>query len=577
MQTHVQLSRLALSYWLSYDGLRAWTLTFIVAAGSVIIVLLHMLLNKWQAGFYNHLLQYNLTGFLDSLLQFIGFSAILVFISAYQSYYRMLLEMRWRHWLTDNYISQWLHKQTYYQLNLQRLPINPEQRISEDIKLFVTNSLDLSVGLLRQSVTLVVFSMILWQMSGIITVTAAEYTLPIPGYLLWLALLYSSLGTCLTMRIGKSLAFQNVLQQTSEAEFRSALGRITEYDECVAFYGGEKTEQCHLAKHFHKIVKNFLSISHCTRKVNLVSFAYSQLSIVFAFLAASPRYFNNEIQLGQLFEISGAYWFVHAALSYIIDSFGKFALWKAVAHRLQHFSSQMQSASLTAARRGSITTTAKNQLKLTNVTVFSLNNHLLVNNLAVTLKQQDKLLISGPSGCGKTTLLRTIAGMWPCFSGTIYKPQQAIFFLPQKPYIAPTTLRDALLYPHAPATVSDDYLREILDSCYLSLLTTKLDHHEDWGKNLSLGQQQCLSIARALLNKPEWLFLDEATSNLDQHTERRLYRLLEQHLPHLTMISVGHRSTLFDYHTHNLHLCPSGEWSIAPLEKVSPHQRRQTH
>ncbi|WP_312197970.1 ATP-binding cassette domain-containing protein, partial [Anaerospora hongkongensis] len=201
----------------------------------------------------------------------------------------------------------------------------------------------------------------------------------------------------------------------------------------------------------------------------------------------------------------------------IIDSFGKFALWKAVAHRLQHFSSQMQSASLATARRGSITTTAKNQLKLTNVTVFSLNNHLLVNNLAVTLKPQDKLLISGPSGCGKTTLLRTIAGMWPCFSGTISKPQQAIFFLPQKPYIAPTTLRDALLYPHAPATVSDDYLREILDSCYLSLLTTNLDHHEDWGKKLSLGQQQCLSIARALLNRPEWLFLDEATSNLDQH------------------------------------------------------------
>ncbi len=448
-------------------------------------------------------------------------------------------------------------------MNLTRLPINPEQRISEDIKLFTTNSLDLSVGLLRHFVTLVVFSMVLWQMSGLITLTAAGYTFTIPGYLLWLALLYSALGTCLTMQVGKSLAFQNVLQQTSEAEFRSALGRITEYDECVAFYGGEKTEQLHLTKHFHKIIKNYLSITHCTKKVNLVSFAYSQMSIVFAFLVASPRYFNNEIQLGQLFEISGAYWFVHSALSYIIDSFGKFALWKAVAHRLQHFSSQMYKARQITTRQGSITNSAANQLHLTNVTVFSLHHHPLVNDLSLTVKQQDRLLISGPSGCGKTTLLRTIAGMWPYFTGTISKPQQAIFFLPQKPYIAPTSLRNALLYPHAPSTCSDQYLREILGSCNLSQLSGKLDQYEDWGKNLSLGQQQCLSIARAILNCPDWLFLDEATSNIDAHMERRLYRLLEHYLPKLTIISVGHRDSLIDYHTLNLTLSPSGKWSAS--------------
>jgi len=559
----MRLSRSALSYWASSDSLRAWTLTAIVVVGAIIIVLLHMLLNKWQAGFYNHLMDYNFNGFLDSLLQFIGFSAILVFISAYQSYYRMLLEMRWRHWLTEKYVAMWLYKQTYYQLNLTRLPINPEQRISEDIKLFITNSLDLSVGLLRHFVTLVVFSMVLWQMSGLITLTAAEYTFTIPGYLLWLALLYSALGTCLTMQVGKSLAFQNVLQQTSEAEFRSALGRITEYDECVAFYGGERTEQLHLTKHFHKIIKNFLSITHCTKKVNLVSFAYSQMSIVFAFLVASPRYFNNEIQLGQLFEISGAYWFVHSALSYIIDSFGKFALWKAVAHRLQHFSSQMYKAHQITTRQGSIANSAANQLRLTNVTVFSLHNHPLVTDLSLTVKQQDRLLISGPSGCGKTTLLRTIAGMWPYFTGTISKPQQAIFFLPQKPYIAPTSLRNALLYPHAPSTCSDEYLREILGSCNLSQLSGKLDQYEDWGKNLSLGQQQCLSVARAILNCPDWLFLDEATSNIDEHMERRLYRLLEHYLPKLTIISVGHRDSLIDYHTLNLTLSPSGKWSAS--------------
>lgn len=567
MHIHMRLSRLALSYWLSRDSLLAWTFTLIVIAGTIIIVLLHMLLNKWQAGFYNYLLDYNFSGFLDSLLQFMAFSSILVFISGYQSYYRMLLEMRWRHWLTDKYIVMWLHNQTYYQLNLKGFPINPEQRISEDIKLFITNTLDLSVGLLRHFVTLLVFSIVLWQMSGRIIITTANYTFALPGYLLWLALLYSALGTSLTMQVGKSLAFQNVVQQTSEAEFRSALSRITEYDECVAFYGGEKTEQLHLAKHFKKIIKNYLSITCSTKKVNLVSSAYSQMSIVFAFLVASPRYFNNEIQLGQLFEISGAYWFVHSALSYIIDSFGKFALWKAVAHRLQHFSSQMLNARQITACQGSITTSLTRQLTLKNLTVLSLNNHPLVNNLTLAIRPQDKLLISGPSGCGKTTLLRTVAGMWPYFTGTISKPAQAIFFLPQKPYVAPTTLRNALLYPTLSSTISDDYLREILACCNLSILCEQLDEYDEWGKTLSLGQQQCLSIARVILHSPDWLFLDEATSNMDKQTEQRLYQLLDELLPTLTIISVGHRDTLLDYHTLNLNLCPSGEWSINPLDK----------
>lgn len=566
MQRKVRLTRLALSYWLSQAALPAWVLTLLVASCTCIIVVLNMLLNKWQAGFYNQLQQYNFSGFIDSLLQFGAFSGVFIVASGYQSYFRMVLEIRWRHWLTDQFIAMWLHNQTYYRLNLQRLTINPEQRISEDINLFVKNTLDLVIGLLRHTLMLIVFSVVLWQLSGLVHVTVAHSSIPVPGYLVWLALLYSTLGTWLTIRIGRPLIFRNIMQQTHEAHFRSCLARIKEHDECVALYGGESTEKLNLASQFQKIVQNYLHISKSTKLLTLVSSSYSQLSIVFAFLVASPRYFNNEIQLGQLFEISGAYWYVHSALSYIVDSFGKFALWKAVASRLDNFNSYMAEAHHAAKTTNRITLGRNNHIKLKNLTVLSSSGHLLLKDLTLDIKPQDKLLISGSLGCGKTTLLKTMAGMWPYFTGTIIKPQnKTVMFLPQKPYVPPSPLRNALFYPNVVKNLSDVKLHEVLQYCNLDRLIGHLDKNDDWGKILSLGEQQCVAFVRVILQHPDWLFLDEATSSMDEQTEHRLYALLKKIMPALTLVSVGHRETLRLYHTLHLSLEGNGAWHVAPL------------
>lgn len=566
MQKRRQQNRLALSYWLSCDSLQAWTLTLLVITCTIIIVLLNMLLNKWQVGFYHQLQNYNLRGFIDSLVQFLLFSAVLAFTAGNQSKFRMLLEIRWRDWLTNQYIALWLQNKTYYQLRFSDAAANPEQRISEDVRLFITTSLDLAVGLLRHTVALAVFSYVLWNLSGIIICPVGRYTITIPAYLLWLALLYSAVGTWLTLRVGRPLIQQTVLQQTNEAEFRSQLAQIQEHDECIALYRGEATEARYLAHQFRKIFANYLNITDSTQKVTAISSAYSQMSVVFAFLAAAPRYFSGDMQLGQLFEISGAYWYVHAALSYIIESFSKLALWRAVVYRLEHFCSCLNEARQLTNPQGSFSYRPANQFRLHNLTILSQTQQPLLHNLTLELKAQERLLISGPSGYGKTTLLRTIAGLWPYFSGSIIRPKdQSVMFLPQKAYIPPGSLRSTLSYPDPTGKISDQLIIEALERCNLSKLIGKLDQTDSWAKTLSLGEQQCLAFARVLLQQPDWLFMDEATSSLDTKTETHLYGMLTQKLPGISLVSVGHRETLQAFHTRSLILDESGAWRLAAL------------
>lgn len=547
------LLRLSLTYWVSGKSHVAWFLALLVIGCTVVIVSLNLALNNWQAGFYNQLQAYDRPGFHRTLLQFLLISTLYILTSGYQSYGKLLLQLRWRQWLTDVFTGLWLANRTYYHLNLLQTSIdNPGQRISEDIRIFINTTVDIVVDVLRHLTTLAVFSTVLWQLSG--TLTLPFFPFALPGYLLWLALFYSLTGTWFTFRAGLPLVSRNVVQQTAEADFRSHLDHLGGHDESVALYRGEATEQITLTRHFRRLAQNYLAMAKATKNLTLLSVAYSQLSIVFAFLVSSPRYFSNEIQLGQLFEISGAYWYVHASLSYMVENFNKLALWKAVHIRLTHFIQMMSAVEKLAKAEGTTVPQKANQFELKNVTLFSPTGDVLQKNISCTLRPQEHLLISGPPGCGKTTLLRTIAGIWPHFSGLVLKPgRQSQFFLPQTPYLFKTTLRELLLYPQHPP-VSDEVLQELLICCQLPALYARLNEYEDWPKSLSLGQQQCLSLIRAILHKPAWLFLDEATASLDPATEERLYACLRQKLPATTLISVGHRKGLLPYHQRHLQL-----------------------
>lgn len=554
--------RMALTYWLSAAGGKAWIVTLFLIACTVLIVLLNMQINNWQVEFYSHLQRHSLSGFYDALVQFVLLSAITAGTSGWQTHFKLLLQIRWRQWLTDKYITLWLNNQTYFRMNFIANAVdNPDQRISEDINLFVTHSLDLATGLLRHIVTLIVFSSVLWQLSGELHFSLFDTSVVLHGYLVLSALFYSALGTWLTLGVGRPLMFQNNIQQSNEADFRYSLVRLKEHGESVALYKGDKQEKVNLLLRFATIVTTYLSIIRTTRAITWLTSAYSQFSIVFAFLIAAPRYFNEELQLGQLFEISGAYWYVHSALSYIIESFGKIAQWQAVTDRLNEFYNQLiKTVSYSKKKPVPQAFCKHNALIIKNLSIFTPGGHILLNKLTLEIYAGNSLLITGPSGCGKTTILRTLSGLWPYFDGLISFPQNhAMLFLPQKPYLPVGSLRSAILYPHMLDT-SDAVLNECLTLCQLSECVPHLDIQADWSKVLSLGELQRLSLVRAILHQPEWLFLDETTSCIDSQMEQVMYQVLKEKLPASTIISIGHRDTLKAYHRQIVELNGTGIW-----------------
>lgn len=554
--------RMALSYWLSGAAPIAWLLSFFLIACTVVLVVLNMQLNNWQVDFYNHLQQHSRSGFYHSLLQFVMICSVLVASTGWQTHFKMLLQIRWRQWLTDRYISLWLHNQNYYHMNfITNVVDNPDQRIEEDIQLFVTHSLELAVGLLRHLATLVVFSVVLWRLSGELTVSLLGTTIIIPGYLVWSALIYSTMGTLTTIKIGRPLMLQNNIQQSNEANFRYSLVRLKEYAECIALYKGELLEKHCLLKRFSNIVATYLAMSKTTRDITWVSAAYAQLSTVFAFLIASPRFFNDELQLGQLFEISGAYWYVNSALSYIIESFGKIAQWQAVTDRLQQFYTQLLKSQQQKLKTAALSLGNPNVLMTKDLSVYSPSGHALIDKLTIEIAAGDRLLITGPSGCGKSTLLQTLAGIWPYFDGRLSLPSDDdVLFLPQKPYLPIDSLRNAVLYPHKHGKITDTTLKEALTICKLTILLPQLDREADWSKILSLGELQRLSLARAIIHQPKWLFLDETTSCIDTSMEAEVYQVLHEKLPTSSIISIGHRDTLKAHHHIILELNGSGGW-----------------
>jgi len=559
-----KLVRTLFSYWLSASGWQAWSLTFLLAVCTALIVLLNMQLNNWQVGFYNHLHQHSMSGFNDSLLQFVTIALVLAAASGCQTQFKMLLQIRWRQLITDKYITLWLYNQTYFRMSLNPDTIdNPDQRISEDIHLFVTYSVDLATGLLRQLIALIVFSAVLWQLSVEIKLSFSTYEIMLQGYLVWCALLYSAVGTWISLRVGRPLLLQNNVQQSNEADFRYCLIRLKEYGESVALYKGDRQEKINLSKHFAKIVATYLSIIKTTRALSWISSIYSQLSIVFAFAISSPRYFNNDLQLGQLFEISGAYWYVHSALSYIVDSYGKIAQWKAVIDRLQQFHAQIMSTQqlYVTPLKAATTFSKRKEIVLKDLSIFSPSGQVLLHRLSLALRQGFSLLITGPSGCGKTTLLKTLSGIWPFYSGGITLPSgQKLLFLPQQPYLPTGSLRGAIFYPHIAGESTNINVKELLAECGLNSLLEQLDVVADWSKLLSIGELQRLSLVRAIVQQPDWLFLDEITSSIDVKMEHAMYQILKVRLPHTSLVSIGHRDTLKAYHRLILAMDGLGSW-----------------
>lgn len=558
--------KIARKYWFSEEKWSAWGLLLAVIALNLGLVYLTVLINYWQGSFYGLIQDYDQTAFLEALAKFGLLSLLFVIVRGYQNYTRMQLHIRWRRWLTNNFLRNWMSCQTYYRIQLfaSQAADNPDQRISEDVDQFVSYTLRLSIDLLQDLASMCSFFFILWELSGVLILSIGPLSIPVYGYLVWVALAYAGLGTYLTVRLGWPLIQLDYNQQKYEADFRFALVRVRENAESIALYRGEKQESMALLGWFNYIVANYLKIIDVRTQLSLFTAAYTRVSVIFALFAASPRYFTRQIHLGQMFQIVDAYQHVQSGLSFIIDSFTRVAQWRAVVNRLNSFLVCMEMVRAEAKNASlEVTYHQRSVFEAEQLSVSRPDGYRLINELTFSAGSGERLLVAGPSGCGKSTLLRTLAGIWPYTEGAIRLPSRdTVMYVPQKPYMPIDQLRYVLYYPQGTGALNDAKLLALLEACRLHHLSDKLDEIADWGQTLSLGEQQRIAFIRVLLAEPGWLFLDEATSALDEPTEQVMYELISRFLPRTAVVSVGHRRTLQQFHSRRLELDGLGGWRI---------------
>jgi putative ATP-binding cassette transporter len=542
---------LAWPYWKSDEKWSAIGLLAAVIALNLITVWLNVRFNYWNNDFYNALQQYDWPEFWRQFAIFGALALAFIVVGVYSSYLRGILHIRWRRWLTERFLRNWLEDQAYYRMQLnQATTDNPDQRISDDLNRFASISLTLSLGLLSSFVTLVSFLSILWTLSGALTIPlGGGASIDIPGYMVFAALIYAVAGTMLTRWIGYPLIRLNFDQQRYEADFRFSMVRLRENAENVAFYGGEAREFDTFQTRFVRVVANWWGIIKRRKKLTWFTYGYDQVAIVFPFLVAAPRYFDKVIQLGGLMQIASAFRQVQESLSFIISSYTEIAEYQSVVQRLAGFREKMNEIATEQQRPQAIEIVRDG----TGVAVDALDLNLpdgrsLRPDITLAATPGKSLLITGASGAGKSTLLRAIAGLWPFGRGRIRVGDGRCLFLPQRPYLPLGTLADALVYPRSAAELPRDNLAEALRTVGLPELVDRLEEEANWAQRLSIGEQQRLAFARVLLARPEIVFLDEATSALDEAAEVSLYRLLREAPWKPTIVSVGHHGTLRRFH-----------------------------
>lgn len=519
----------------------------------------------------------------DSFWRLLGWFPLLggaIIVAAVVLFYVVqMLQLRWRRWLTQHYLQRWLGQQAFYRLELARnapgvqVPDNPDQRIQEDVNVFTEMTLVLASGLLRSLLTLCLFTGMLWGVSE-----GADITLPqalggaaldIPGFMVWIALLYCGLGTWITFIIGRPQRQLNFDKQRLEANFRHHLVRVRDNAEAIALDGGERIERAQLGGRFDALLDTTRTLIHKQKNLIWFSTFYMVTAMVFTDLLLAPRYFRGEIEMGVLISTSMAFAAVQGALSWLVDNYQQLAVWRATVQRLHGFERALahdaatRSGTCDSALVTTLTTppaggsaagaaegrqTSALQAQLQQVALPG--GRAVLQHAQLQVLPHERVLLEGPSGSGKSTLLRVLAGIWPHAQGQVQRPANAMF-IAQRPYLPEGPLRDALAYPDAADRYSDAQLRQALQDALLPGLVDALDTHAVWASTLSGGEQQRLAVARVLLKRPAWVFADEASSALDKAAETHLYQQLVQlaQAEGGALVSVAHRDSVRAFHT----------------------------
>ena len=537
-----------------------------------------VLLNEWNRVFFDALQNKNQDVFWTQLGRFTYLAMIFIVIAVYRFYLTQLLQVRWRAWMTRDLMHRWLGGQAFYRMELQRytgapepattdaglpqpgqrVPDNPDQRLQEDVNLFTTQTVGLSMGFLNAVVTLASFVGVLWGLSGSFSFSAGGTSFTIPGFMVWMAVLYCAVGSVLTHYIGRPLIGLNFEQQKREADFRHHLVRVREYSEAIALDKGERVEEQNLDTRFTAVLANYLRL--IAKQKQLVGFTnlFGQAAAVFPFIIAAPRFFSGAIQLGELMQIGNAFDRVQGGLSWFVDNYDSLAAWRATTERLTSFEAALSKQNQAPALEGQAQTAINSEaIEIADLTLQLPTGATLLQGATARVAPGEHTLLQGPSGSGKSTLLRALAGIWPWARGRTGLPEGAMF-IPQRPYFPDGPLRDALAYPEPAATYSDEQLKTALQDALLPALAERLGERDNWTQKLSGGEQQRLAIARVLLKQPAWVLADEATSALDLEAENAVYQRLQA----LTergggaLLSIAHRPSVAAFHPRSWKLVP---------------------
>jgi len=541
--------RVAQPYWASEERWSALAILGTIIAFVVVKVYSIVMLNDAGGRFFNALQSRNQAGFYHTMILIALFLLLQLVSIVFQSFFSQLLEIRWRRWLTAHFINGWLVNQAFYQMRFSGRADNPDQRISDDIRLLISDTLSLAVGLLSTTLTVTAFASVLWNLSGPLTLSFKGISITPSGYMFWAALIYWLLGSLLGYALGNPLIRLNNRQQGLEADFRFALIRVREKAEGIALYGGQPQERSRTREIFYSVYTNSINIALMNTKLLAFQTFIGDGPQILPFLATAPRFFSGSLAFGDLMKVGNGFGQISMALSWLVNSYSIFADWHATVDRLAEFKSDLDQIN-SRKTKFEASYSGNGSIVLNEVNISLPDGHNIISHLTLQLKRGQTVLIRGRSGSGKSTLFRVLAGLWPFGAGHIQLPENIkSLFLPQQPYIPIGTLRRALWFPSLTDLERDEEVRAALAAVGLNHLSSHLNEEMHWEQLLSLGEQQRLAISQAILFKPDWLFLDEATSALDEEQEASVYQTLANLLPRTTIISIGHRQTLEPYHS----------------------------
>lgn len=551
-----QTWRLAVPYFKSEEKWSAYIYVAVILGMSLSIVYVNKLLNEWYGRLFSAFQNYDQDAIVRELLYYVVIILIALTVVVVQYVIRQRFLIRWRTWLTRQYLTDWLETRSYWGLQVTGDSTdNPDQRIADDLNRFVNSTFNLTIDFIRNAATLVVFFNVLWGLSGIISLQFWGVSIDLQGYLVWAALIYSIVGTTITHLLGRRLAKLNFQQEKVEADFRFSLVRVRENAEAIALYRGEAAEHAGLLGRFRAVVSNFLAIIGTQKLVVGVNAVFSYISNIVPYLLALPRYMSKAIDLGGMQQTASAFGQVQDAMSWFVTYYVSLAEWIATTERLTTF---RESIDRFARDKDAIARGEGGAAIETKGLEILLPGGKPLLSRDFTFTPGENVLITGPSGSGKSTLFRALAGLWPFGRGIVNMPgglaPEKVLFLPQKPYVPVGTLRAAVCYPAEDGAIADADLVQALRDVGLAALAGNLDEVDHWQRRLSGGELQRLAVARALVRRPDWLFLDEATSAMDEAMEREIYGVLKSRLPGATIISIGHRSSLHAYHAREVRI-----------------------